>query len=129
ALHEDARDYRVISTALGAGSRPRSPAEEEEKRVQAAACALRDSIYHVLQLVHCALRPHTTILLWLDADGAELKIKELISESDRVLERPLRAGEGVLGGVLKRLAPVNLARLRDGSRLPYYAGPGEVRSF
>jgi diguanylate cyclase (GGDEF)-like protein len=129
ALHRDAHDYRVISTALGPASRARSREEEEEKRLHAAACALRDSIRHVLELVHCALRPHSTVLLWLDVEGEHLRIKELITESDRVTERPLRAGEGVLGGILKRLAPVSLARLRDGSRLPYYAGPVDVRAF
>ena len=129
ALHEDAHDYRVIATALGPDSRARSPAEEEEKRLQAAASALRDSISHVLELVHCALRPHTTILLWLDSTGELLKVKELLTSSQRITEWPLRAGEGVLGGILKRLAPVNLTNLRDSSRLPYYFGPEGVRSF
>jgi diguanylate cyclase (GGDEF)-like protein len=129
ALYDEARDYRMISTALGPESRVRSRAEEEEKRLQAAACAVRDSIFHVLELVHCALRPHTAILLWLDPDGSVLKVKELITDSDRIAEHPLRAGEGVLGGILKRMAPVNLANLRDAGRLPYYSGPVEVRSF
>lgn len=129
ALHEDARDYRMIGAALGPESRSRPPREEAEKRVQAAVCAMRESVLHILEMVHCAMRPHTAILLWLDAEGKELKIKEVISESDRLEERPLRAGEGVLGGILKRLAPVNLINLRDSSRFTYYSGPENVRFF
>src|SRR5262249_8188786 len=67
------------------------------------------------------------VLLWLDdaPDGARLRIKELVSDSDCVVETAINADAGALGTVVKNRLLVNLKDPKRG-HLPYYAAPVEV---
>ena len=52
AMREEARDFRLISTALGQGSRPvRSREDEETKLYQGAVETIHQSLFYTLEPV------------------------------------------------------------------------------
>ncbi len=61
------------------------------------------------------------MLLWLDETGERLKIKELVTDSDCIVETAITADAGALGTVVKNRLLVNLKDPKRG-HLPYYAG-------
>jgi diguanylate cyclase (GGDEF)-like protein len=74
------------------------------------------------------LELHTCVLLWLDDGGERLKIKELVTDSDLVVERDLPADAGAIGACVKDRLTINLRGPQRG-QLPYYRGPEEVGAF
>jgi diguanylate cyclase (GGDEF)-like protein len=128
AMREEARDFRLISTALSPESRVRTRAEEQEKLSQGSIQTIHEQLYYNLDLVRGALGLQTCALLWLDEAGERLKVKELCTDSAHVVEGAIAAGGGVLGAILKELRPFTLEAPRL-SLLPYYAGPAEVGAF
>ncbi len=128
AMREEARDFRLISTALSHESRVRSRAEEQEKLSQGSIQTIHQQLYYNLDLLRTALELQTCALLWLDESGERLKVKELCTESTHVVEGAIGAGEGVLGAILKEMRPFVLEAPRL-SLLPYYGGPATVGSF
>jgi GAF domain-containing protein len=128
AMREEARDFRLISTALSPESRVRTRAEEQEKLSQGSIQTIHEQLYYNLDLVRGALGLQTCALLWLDETGERLKVKELCTDSTHVVEGAIAAGVGVLGAILKELRPFTLEAPRL-SLLPYYAGPAEVGAF
>ena len=90
---------------------------------------MRDSLYHVLELLHRTLELHTCILLYGDADG-RLRIVELVTDSEDVAEGPFEAGAGAVGAVASRGLTMNLEHLKPGYKgLCYYREPAIVRAF
>ena len=77
-MREEARDFRLISTALSAESRVRTRAEEEEKLSQGSIQTIHQQLFYNLELLKKSLRLHTCALLWLDESGEQLKVKELV---------------------------------------------------
>jgi len=128
SMREEARDFRLISTALSPESRVRTRAEEQEKLSQGSIQTIHEQLYYNLDLVRGALGLQTCALLWLDEVGERLKVKELCTDSAHVVESAIDAGGGVLGAILKELRPFTLEAPRL-SLLPYYAGPAEVGAF
>jgi diguanylate cyclase (GGDEF)-like protein len=128
AMREEARDFRLISTALSPESRVRTRAEEQEKLSQGSIQTIHEQLYYNLDLVRGALGLQTCALLWLDEAGERLKVKELCTDSTHVVEGSIDAGGGALGAILKELRPFTLEAPRL-SLLPYYAGPAEVGAF
>jgi two-component system cell cycle response regulator len=128
AMREEARDFRLISTALSAESRVRSRAEEQEKLSQGSIQTIHQQLYYNLDLLRSALELQTCALLWLDETGERLKVKELCTESTQVVEGAIGAGEGVLGAILKEMRPFVLEAPRL-SLLPYYSGSATVGAF
>ena len=128
AMREEARDFRLISTALSAESRVRSRAEEQEKLSQGSIQTIHQQLYYNLDLLRSALELQTCALLWLDESGERLKVKELCTESTQVAEGAIGAGEGVLGAILKEMRPFVLESPRL-SLLPYYSGSATVGAF
>jgi two-component system cell cycle response regulator len=128
AMREEARDFRLISTALSAESRVRSRAEEQEKLSQGSIQTIHQQLYYNLDLLRSALELQTCALLWLDESGERLKVKELCTESTQVAEGAIGAGEGVLGAILKEMRPFVLESPRL-SLLPYYTGSATVGAF
>ena len=129
-LKEEAEDYRIISSTLGSESRLKTREEEERKLACGAALAIKGALLNVLEMVNHSVKPYTCILLWLNAEGSYFKIKELITQSDNINEHPVRAGEGVFGGILKQGRPVNLKDLASSFKgVPYYKGAEGVRCF
>jgi diguanylate cyclase (GGDEF)-like protein len=128
SMREEAREFRLISTALSAESRVRSRDEEQEKLSQGSIQTIHQQLYYTLDLLRAALRLQTCALLWLDEAGEHLKVKELCTDSPHVVEGAVSAGGGVLGAILKELRPFVLESPRL-SLLPYYGGPATVGAF
>lgn len=104
-LDERARQLRLLPVA-GApmeGDRTERAARLTEAAVLESEAAARG----LLAIVEGALRAHTSAVYLLSDDDAELQLWDCRSASERVA-RSLPAGEGPLGGVVKRRAPVRL---------------------
>ncbi|HEY0706639.1 MAG TPA: GAF domain-containing protein, partial [Polyangia bacterium] len=127
-MREEARDFRLISTALPSDSRVRTRAEEEEKLSQGSIETIHQQLYATLDLVRKSLSLQTCALLWLDAAGEKLKLKEVTSDGPPMAEGPFPARTGVFGAILKERKPLILEAPRP-QLLPYYETPCEVDAF
>jgi diguanylate cyclase (GGDEF)-like protein len=128
SMRQEARDFRLISTALTTDSRVRTREEEEEKLSQGSIQTIHQQLFYNMELLRSSLGLHSCALLWLDESGDQLKVKELVTDSPHVTEVPIDAGGGVLGAILKELRPFVLDAPKL-SLLPYYAGPAPVTAF
>ncbi len=63
AMREEARDFRLITTALSSESRVRSRAEEQEKLSQGSIQTIHQQLYYNLALLRSALQLQTCALL------------------------------------------------------------------
>jgi len=91
---------------------------------------VRDSLFHVLDLLKKTLDLHTCILLFAGEDK-RLRIIEMATDSDDVDEGPFEVGAGAVGAVATRGVVMNLENLKSGYRgLCYYReGTSQARSF
>ena len=128
SMRQEARDFRLISTALSAESRVRTRAEEEEKISQGSIETIHQQLFNLLELLKKLMSLQTCALLWLDESGEKLKVKELCTEAAHFIEEPIPARTGVLGAILKDGRPFVLGAPKP-SLLPYYAGPVDVAAF
>jgi two-component system cell cycle response regulator len=128
SMREEARDFRLSSTALPSESRLRTRAEEEEKLSQGSIETIHQQLFATLDLLRESLGLQTCALLWLDAAGERLKPKEVVGAGPPVAEGPFAARTGVLGAILKERKPLCLEAPRP-QLLPYYEGPVEVDAF
>jgi diguanylate cyclase (GGDEF)-like protein len=62
-----------------------------------------------LEIAEVALRSHTVAAFLLSPDDRELRLRECRSASEAVSREPFPAGEGALGGAVRRRAPVRLS--------------------
>jgi diguanylate cyclase (GGDEF)-like protein len=128
-MREEARDFRVISSALSAESRTRSRAEEEERLNQGAVENIHQGLYFLIETLKKTLGLQTCIVVWLDEAGERLKIRELVTDSTMVAEEHwFHPEQGAFGAILRELKPLNLRGPKPG-HLPYYLGPEEVGAF
>jgi two-component system cell cycle response regulator len=128
SMHEEAREFRLIATALSPDKSVRSRAEEEQKISQGSVETIHQQLFDTLELLKRVLELHTVAVLWLDESGDRLKVKELCTDSESITEVPIPAPTGVLGAILKDRRPVILDTPRP-SLLPYYAVPTVLTSF
>ena len=128
SMRQEARDFRLISTALSPENRVRTRAEEEEKISQGSIETIHQQLFTLLALLKKSLSLQTCALLWLDESGDKLKVKELCTEAAHFIEEPIPARTGVLGAIMKEARPFVLGAPKP-SLLPYYAGPVEVSAF
>jgi len=104
-LDDRARQLRLL---VGTDSPADGDRAERAERLAEAAVLETDTAAHgLLQAAETALRAHTAAIWLLTADDAELRLWECRTQGDGIAER-LSAGEGPLGGVVKRRAPVRL---------------------
>jgi two-component system, cell cycle response regulator len=123
-----ARDYRLISAALGAQSRaPRSRADEEHMLSTGGVQTISASIYYTLSLIKRSLEARTCVLVWV-SDGDELAIKELVTDSELVTEKRRIGAAGALGAVVRDRAALSLPQTRAG-QIPYYEGGEAMGAF
>ncbi len=123
SMTEAARDYRLISAALGPASRAPRSREDEERLLAAGGVSLvGDACAWVLATVKRSLGARTVALAWLDDDGERLKLKDIVSDRDRLVPSRMPAA-GVLGAVVRDRTPVVLAAAKSG-QLPYYEDAG-----
>ncbi len=129
AQRESARDYRLIASALGPSSRaPRDRDDEERLLAAGGVQIIADQVAWVLATLKRSLDARTVALAWLDDDGERLKLKEIVSDRDDVVEQPRLATSGVLAAVVRDRAPLILAATKPG-QLPYYLGGGDGAAF
>ncbi len=124
-----ARDYRLIAAALGADSRGAPNRGDEEHLLAVGGVeAISSGLYYMLGLVRRTLGARTCILLWLDERGQGLRIKELVTDSDDVVESGMVKASGAIGAVVHDRAPVVLARTKPG-QVAYVDGREPVGAF
>ncbi|MBK6846656.1 MAG: sensor domain-containing diguanylate cyclase [Proteobacteria bacterium] len=129
AMRDEARDFRLVRASLSSGQ-VQDRAQEEAKLARGALDSIHHSMYFVLDSLKRSLDLQTCVLLWLDAGGRQLRIKEMISDSNLVQETPIPAQVGALGGVVKNRLLLNLRSPRLGARgVPYYEGAERVGAF
>ena len=128
SMREEARDFRLISPGLGAESRLRTRAEEEEKLSQGSIETIHQQLLHTIELLRQSLGLKTCALLWLDGSGEKLKLKELSTSAHNLAEGALSARAGVFAAVIKEGRPCALDAPRL-ALLPYYQGPEDVAAF
>lgn len=92
--------------------------------------ALHQTTYMSLGLLKAALGCHTCVLLWYDLRQESMHIKELVSDSDEIIEGALDPARGAIGGIVRRREPVTMSDLSANYRgLPYYRDASGVRHF
>jgi len=128
SMHQEAKEFRLIATALSPDNKVRSRDEEVRKIAQGSVETIHEQLFDTLDLLKQVMQLHTIALLWLDETGERFKVKELCTETQSVTEQPIPARTGALGAILKDGRPVILEAPRP-SLLPYYAAPVEVASF
>ncbi|MBC8132359.1 MAG: GGDEF domain-containing protein, partial [Deltaproteobacteria bacterium] len=128
SMREEAREFRLIATALSPDKSVRSRAEEERKISQGSVETIHQQLFDTLELLKRVLELHTVAVLWLDESGDRLKVKELCTDAEAISETPIPAPNGVMGAILKDRRPVILESPRP-SLLPYYAVPTHVTGF
>lgn len=120
ALRDSARDYRLIAAALGPSSRaPRGRDEEERLLAIGGVGMIGDTASWVLSTLKRSLGARTVVLLWLDDDGERLKLKEVASDVDDIIETPKLPSAGILGAVVRDRQPLLCGATKPG-QLPYY---------
>jgi diguanylate cyclase (GGDEF)-like protein len=120
-MRDEARDFRLISASLSGDPRTRPREADEERLAVGAVETIHETLRYTVELLKKSLQLHTCVLLWLDESGELLKIKELVSDADSIVEVPIPVGDGVLGSVVKNRLLVNLRDPKRG-HLPYYTG-------
>lgn len=114
-VEADVRLFRLIGA-------PSAEAEEGsgEKLVRSSVDEVRDTLFHVLDLLKQTLELHTCILLFTGEDG-RLRIIEMATDSDDVDEGPFELGAGAVGAIASRGVVMNLENLKPGYRgICYY---------
>lgn len=124
-----AREYRLLNSGRVAANRADAQ-QAQQMAVYDAVEAVQHTVYVSLSMLKAALDCHTCVLLWFDVRGEELHIKELVSESDDLIEGSIPAAKGVIGGIARRREPVKLDDIRSGYKgIPYYRDSKNVRQF
>jgi len=104
-LAERARELRLLAPGAAAEE---DPAERERRWSEAAVVEVEAAVRGALEVAEVALRSHTVAVFLLSPDDRELRLRECRSASEAVTREPLPAGEGALGGAVRRRAPVRL---------------------
>jgi len=127
-VEERARTFRLMSS--GSGGEGRSAHEEHEKWLLASVKEIEGAMGGALEIAQIALRSHTCAALLLGPDDRSLKLYECRSASDSVNRQRFEAGEGILGGVVRRNVPVRMNSASGLKGLRYYeAGAKTIASL
>ncbi|WP_434391035.1 diguanylate cyclase [Melittangium boletus] len=104
-VEERARTFRLVNS----GTHDNPPDEkEQEKWLLASVKEIEGAVGAALEIAETALKTNTCAAFLLTSDDKGLKLYDCRSASERVQRERFTAGEGVLGGVLKRRAPVRM---------------------
>jgi two-component system cell cycle response regulator len=122
-VRDDTRLFRLVAPSSDG-------VRDEERLYQTSVQEVRQALYHALQLLHQTLDLHTCVLL-MPTDAAEqLRITELVTNSDDIAEGPFALGAGAVGAAVRRKLTTSLQQIRPGYHgICYYRGPAAVRSF
>ncbi len=103
-IEERAQEFRLLSPGGAAGE----DGERERRWTEAAVIEIEAAVRGALEIAEIALGTHTCAVFLLTDDDARLVLRECRSQSDAVVRDPLPAGEGALGGAVRRAAPIRL---------------------
>jgi diguanylate cyclase (GGDEF)-like protein len=107
-FEELARAARQFRLRAAASDEPDDPAERERRWTEGAVAEIQAAVAGAIEVAAAALRSHTCALYWLSDDEEQLTLTDCRSESEAVARGPLPAGEGALGGAVRRRAAVRL---------------------
>jgi diguanylate cyclase (GGDEF)-like protein len=123
-IEERARELRLLGPGAGGEA---DGAERERRWSEAAVVEIEAAVRGALEIAEVALRSHTCAVFLLSDDDRELRLRECRSASDAVTRAPIPAGEGALGGAVRRRAPVRLHG--DVKAVSYYADATRPRAL
>jgi diguanylate cyclase (GGDEF)-like protein len=115
---EQARTFRLVNAGTHDAGTP--TAEDQDKWLLAAISEIEGAVGAALEVAEAALRTHACAAFLLTSDDRALKLYDCRSQDDRLLREPFPAGEGILGGVLKRRAPLRMASAAGLKGVSYY---------
>ena len=122
-VRDDMRLFRLVAPSSD-GLR------DEERLYQTSVQEVHQALYHALQLLHQTLELHTCVLLMPTGVEDQLRIAELVTESDQIAEGHFTLGAGVVGAAARRKVTTSLHPIRPGyGGICYYRGPAIVRAF
>jgi diguanylate cyclase (GGDEF)-like protein len=117
-----AREFRLLQPGGDAPS-----GDQRQQLTEAAVVEIEAAVRGALEIAEVGLRTHTCAVFLLSDDDRHLTLRECRSRSDAVSHEPIPAGEGALGGAVRRAAPVRLAG--DVKAVTYYADGTRPRAL
>ena len=105
-LEERAREYRLIASG---SERAADGPEAQARWLTAAVKEVEQAVGAALEVAECALHTHTCAVFLLSPDDKELRLQDCRSRSELVRREPFPAGEGFLGGVVRRRMALRLS--------------------
>src|SRR3954470_6289905 len=117
---ERARELRLVATA-------ESPTDPGGPALLGGVTEVEEVLRGALAVAEAALKPHSVAVFLLSPDGESARLRECVSQSDKLFRGPLASREGALGAVLSSAGPVKLDDARDS--LTYYEGRAPVHAF
>jgi diguanylate cyclase (GGDEF)-like protein len=122
-VRDDTRLFRLVAPSSDG-------VRDEERLYQTSVQEVRQALYHALQLLHQTLDLHTCVLLMPTNEAEQLRIVELVTESDDIADGPFSLGAGAVGAAVRRQLTTSLQAIRPGyGGICYYRGPSSVQSF
>jgi diguanylate cyclase (GGDEF)-like protein len=103
-IAERAQELRLLGPSAADGD----PADAARRWTEAAVIEIEAAVRGALEVGEVALRSHTCAVFLLSPDDRELRLRECRSSSDAVSRQPIPAGEGALGGAVRRRAPIRI---------------------
>jgi diguanylate cyclase (GGDEF)-like protein len=134
-MHSAARSYRLLGATTRAAevnaNRPTAISTEDDpgRLVRSSVEEIHQAVFFALDLLRRSLGLHTAMLLWLSDSGSHLRISELTTDSDNVLEGPFPINDGIFGALAAEGNILALSGLKASYALPYYAGACPVRAL
>ncbi len=120
-VEERARTFRLVSSGTQDSF---SGMSSDEKWLVASVKEIEGAVGAALEIAETGLRTHTCAAFLLASDDRSLKLYDCRSGSERVQRERSNAGEGIIGGVLKRRAPVRMNSPQGLKGVTYYEGGG-----
>lgn len=118
-----AREFRLLQP----GSGDAATAEQQRRLTESAVVEVEAAVRGALEIAEVALRTHTCAAFLLSDDDQLLTLRECRSRSDAVTSEPIPAGEGALGGAVRRASPVRLSG--DVKAVTYYSDGTRPRAL
>ncbi|GAC1573139.1 MAG: hypothetical protein NVS3B20_04920 [Polyangiales bacterium] len=150
-MREQARSYRLHDApasiaAASVGTDANRASIDPERAARSGVEEIQIAVRFALDLLKRSLVAHSAVLLFESQRGGRdegtgpsgarnhslegktdefkvLKLAEVVTDAEAIAEGPFGLGDGVLGAVVRRRAPVSLQGLRPGYRVPYYPLP------
>jgi two-component system, cell cycle response regulator len=124
-VEENARTFRLVDS----GSAERTEGTDaREKWLLASVQQVEGAVGAVLDVAELAIRGHTCAAFLLDADDRMLRLHDCRSPSEAVQRAPIPAGEGILGGVVRRGVAVRMTSASALRGVGWYESKVAVRS-